>query len=471
MASGIMNNRHGTGVVDHAEAVAALSARLRGALVRPADAGYDAARAIYNAMHDRRRPGLIVQAADVADVMATVDFAREHGLLLAVRGGGHNVAGFATCDDGIVLDLKRLKGIRVDPERKTVRAEGGCTWGDLDHATHGFGMAVPGGVVSTTGIAGLTLGGGMGHLSRRGGLSCDNLVSADVVTADGRFLTCDADRHPDLFWALRGGGGNFGVVTAFEYKLHSVAEVLGGPTFYQPDPGVFRGYEAMLDRAPDDLQAIFAFTLAPAVPFVPDNWHGKPVMAVVACWSGDSAEDALTAARLSGLGTVVGQAMWRMPYPEINTLFDAALPHGLQHYWKANVVHAVPDAALAAHIEHGAKVPHPASGTFLFPIDRACHRLGAADTAFPHRDARYSVIFSGSWPDRADNDANIAWVRNAHAALRPWSDEGGYGNFMSDTEDGQVRANYGPNHARLQAVKRQYDPDNLFRLNQNILPG
>ncbi len=463
-------DRDGRTVTRHEERVAELKGRLRGRLIRPGDEGYRAACTVYNEMHSSRRPSLIIEAADVADVMAAVAFAAEHRLLLAVRGGGHNVAGLGTCDNGMVIDLKRLKGIRIHPESATLQAGGGCTWGDLDHATHAFGLAVPGGVVSTTGIAGLTLGGGMGHLTRRGGLSCDNLISADVVTADGRFLTCDAERHPDLFWALRGGGGNFGVVTSFGYRAHPVREVFGGPTFYAPDPAVFARYEAMLAESPDELQAIFAFTIGAASPLLPEEWHGKPVMAVVACWSGDAARDDAVKERLSSLGRVVGQALWRMPYPQVNTLFDATLPYGMQHYWKANVVKSVPEEALAAHIEHGARVPHPASGTFLFPIDRACHRVGVNDTAFPHRDARYSVIFSGSWPDPADNEKNIAWVREAHAALKPWSEDGGYGNFMSDTEQDRVQANHGPNYPRLRAVKKRYDPDNLFRVNQNIPP-
>lgn len=471
MALHSLQTRGGAAPAFGADAFDRFTAQLRGAAIGPEDSRYDAVRPIYNEMHNGKRPGLIVQAADVADVIATVNFARDHDLVLAVRGGSHNVTGFATCDDGLVLDLKPMKGIRVDTARRTVRAEGGVTWGDMDHATHAFGMAVPGGVVSTTGIAGLTLGGGMGHLSRRGGLSCDSLISADMVLADGSFVTCDAEREPELFWAIRGGGGNFGVVTAFEYRTQPVSTVLGGPTFYRTDPQVFRNYEAMLADSSEELQALFAFTMAPEAPFLPADWHGKPVMAVVTCWSGDEAQDASIGAALSGLGEVIGQALWRMPYPQINTLFDAGLPYGMQHYWRANVVRDVPDEALAAHIEHGAGVPHPASGTFLFPIDGACHRVGPDDTAFPHRNARYSVIFSGSWPDPADNAANTAWVKAYADALKPWSEEGGYINFMTEADDAKIRANYGPNHDRLRQAKAQYDPENLFRLNQNIAPG
>ena len=300
MSSRRLKNRYGDEIVLETEKIEQFKMLLRGALVRPDDDDYDEGRKVYNAMHDRR-PALIVQAAGVADVMSAVKFSRKHDFLLAVRGGGHSVPGFGTCDDGLVLDLGQMKGIRVDPERRTVRAQGGCTWGDLDHATHAFGLAAPGGVVSTTGIAGLTLGGGMGHLSRRCGLSCDNLISADVVTAEGAFLTCDKDRNPDLFWAIRGGGGNFGVVTSFEFQLHTVDQVLGGPIFFDLDPDVLIRYQKLIADAPEELGAIFAIVLAPAAPFVPEERHGKPVMAVIACWSGTSDADREVTDMLAGL--------------------------------------------------------------------------------------------------------------------------------------------------------------------------
>jgi hypothetical protein len=447
-----------------------LAGSLRGPLIKPADDGYDEARSVYNAMHNRK-PALIVQAVDVADVIAAVDFAREQRLALALRGGGHSVPGFGTCDDGLVLDLGRMKGIRVDPVNSMVRAEGGCTLGELNHATHPFGMSVPAGIVSTTGIAGLTLGGGMGYLSRAYGLSCDNLISADVVTADGRLRTCDSDRDPDLFWAIRGGGGNFGVVTSFEYQMHPVGEVLGGPTFYRIDSETLRNYQKLMVEAPEELTVIFAITRGLPVPFLPEEWHGQPVMVTVACWCGSPERDEEITSTVARLGEVLGQAHWRMPFPAINTLFDDLLPKGLQHYWKANVGGEMSEEALAVHLEHGPRVPNIESGPFFFPINGACHRVGENDTAFAHRDSAFSLVISGSWKDPADNDKNTAWVRNYYDALRPYSDEGGYINFMSADDQDRAPSNYGANYRRLREIKARYDPTNLFRLNQNVLPA
>ncbi len=469
MASERLMNRDGVEVRLPTEAIEQLEGRLRGALIRPGHAEYDEARRVYNAAHDRR-PAMIARVTGVADVIAVVDFAREHELLLALRGGGHSVPGFGTCDGGVVLDLGPMRGIRVDPERRTVRAEGGCTWGDFNHATQAFGLATPGGIVSSTGIAGLTLGGGLGYLNRRCGLSCDNLVSADVVTASGDFVTCDANGYADLFWAIRGGGGNFGVVTAFEYRLHPVGEILGGPTFYRLDPQVLPNFLGLIADAPEELGLVFAFALAPPLPFVPEDWHGKPVAAVLACWSGRSDEDAKVTGRLSELGSVVGQALWRMPYPVINTLFDELLPRGLHHYWKASFARDVGDEAIAAHLEHGAKVPTLESGTFLFPVDGACHRVDAGATAFAHRDAAFSVVISGIWRDPSDSEANIGWVRASYEALRPHCEEAGYINFMSEDDQQRAPSNYGTGYRRLQEIKATYDRENLFRLNQNIAP-
>lgn len=443
---------------------------LRGNLIQPADPSYEESRSVYNAMHDRR-PALIVQAAGVADVISTVRFAGDHDAVLAVRGGAHSVPGFGTCDDGVVLDLGRMKGIRIDPERRTARAEGGCTWGDFNHAAAAFGLATTGGIVSTTGIAGLTLGGGMGYLSRRCGLSCDNLLSADVVTADGRFLTCRADENEDLFWALRGGGGNFGVVTSFEYRLHPVADVLGGPTFYPLDGDVMRGYREMMADVPEQLNAILGITLGPPLPFLPDKWHHRPVIVVLTCWSGAAKHDEKVRGQLDRLGPVAGQYLERMPYPVINTLFDELLPPGLFHYWKGCFTRELTDGAIDVHVEHGARVPCLESATLLFPVDGACHRVTADATAFAWRDAGFSTVLGPSWRVAADSASNIAWGREYYDALRPHSAEGGYVNFMSGDDDDRVRANYGQNFERLAAVKARYDPENLFRLNQNIAPS
>ena len=378
--------------------------------------------------------------------------------------------GFGTCDDGIVLDLGRMRGMRVDPARRTVRAEGGCTWADLDHATDAFGLATTGGTVSTTGIAGLTLGGGIGFLARRYGLSCDNLVSADVVMADGSFVTCSEERDSELFWAVRGGGGNFGVVTSFEFRLHPVSEILGGPTFYAVDAEVLRAYRDFITEAPEDLGAIFALTLAPPLPFLPEEWHGKPVAVVLSCWAGAADEGEEILKPLGDWGRVVGAYVGRMPYPAINRLFDDLLPPGLQHYWKGAFVRELPDEAIAVHVEHGARVPTGKSAAMLFPIDGACHRVPRDGSAFAWRDAAFATVIAGIWPNPADNERNIAWVRRYHEALRPYSEEGGYVNFMSADDRDRVGVNYRQNHDRLVEIKRRYDPENRFRFNQNIRP-
>ncbi len=452
-----------------AEAVDALRARVRGTVIEPDQAGYEQARRIYNAVHDRR-PAMIVQATCAADVMAAVTFAREQELQLAVRGGAHSIAGFSTCDGGLVIDLAPMKGIRVDPARRRARAEPGVTWGDFNHATHAFGLATTGGIVSTTGISGLTLGGGMGHLARWCGLTCDNLVSADVVTADGTFLTCNAEQHPDLFWALRGGGGNFGVVTSFEYRLHPVSDILGGPTFYPLDGDVVRGYVDLIGDAPDELNAILGFVLAPPLPFVPEQWHGKPVCVVSTCWSGPASDDDRIRERLGAIGPAVGQFVDRMPYPVINTLFDELLPFGLRHYWKGCFNRSLPDEAIDAHLSFGETLPSPETATLVFPIDGACHRVGAEETAFAYRDATFSVGLGATWHSPADDEANIAWTRAYYEAVQPSAMDGGYVNFSSDDDAGQIRANYRQNHARLVQVKRAYEPANVFRLNQNVSP-
>jgi FAD/FMN-containing dehydrogenase len=363
-----------------------------------------------------------------------------------------------------------MRGTRVDPHNRTVRVQPGCQLGDLDHATHAFGLATVGGVISTTGVAGLTLGGGMGYLTRGHGLTIDNLLSADIVTANGELVHASENENADLFWAIRGGGGNFGVVTAFEYKLHPVGDIFGGPTFYRIDAEVLRNYRELIAEAPEDLGAIFAFAQAPPLPFVPEAWLGEPVMAVITCWTGPGEKDDDITAAISDLGPVVGQALWRMPYPVINTLFDELLPAGLYHYWKANFARELSEEAVAAHLQHGVTVPSLESGTFILPIDGACQRMASERTAFAHRDCAWSVVIAGTWQDAADNEKNTAWVRDYYEALRPHSEEGGYVNFMSGDDIGRVSSNYGANFARLQAVKAKHDPSNLFRMNQNIAP-
>ncbi len=452
-------------------AIDALRESARGQVITEADEGYDEARAVYNAMIDRR-PLAVVRCVDAADVIATVNAAREGGLDLAVRGGGHSVPGFGTCDGGLVVDLSAMRGVRVDPARRTARAAGGATWGDFNHATHAFGLATTGGIISTTGVAGLTLGGGIGYLARGFGLSCDNLISADVVTADGRFVTASEDEHPDLFWALRGGGGNFGVVTALEFGLHPVDTIYGGPMFFELDDAeaVLKAYPSFIGEAPEAFGGFPAWQIAPPLPFIPEERHGDTFLAFVACWAGPVGEGESVLKPLRDVAPIVAEHVGPMPYPALNAAFDALVPPGLQHYWKANFVKELTDEAVAAHLEWGPKIPVVNSTVHIYPIDGACHRVGSEETAFAYRDASFATVVAGMWPDPADNEANTAWVRGYYDATAPLSEEGGYINFMAGDDQERIAANYRGNYDRLVEVKRAWDPDNLFHLNQNIAP-
>jgi FAD/FMN-containing dehydrogenase len=448
-----------------------LRERARGAVIEPGDELYDEARTVYNAMIDRR-PRVVVRCSDAGDVMAAVDFARENALDLAVRGGGHSVPGFGTVEGGVVADLSGMRGVRVDPAARTAHAEGGATWGDFNHATGAFGLATTGGIISTTGVGGLTLGGGIGYLTRGHGLSCDNLLSADVVTADGRLVHASAEEDPDLFWALRGGGGNFGVVTSFEFRLHPVAGIYGGVRFFElaETANVLRFYREFIADAPPELGAFPAFQIAPPLPFIPEARHGDTFIAMVACWSGapEKAERAL--APIAEIAPTVAAFVDAMPYAAINSLFDGLVPPGLQHYWKANFVTELTDAAIAAHAEHGPKVPAVNSTVHIYPINGAVHDVASDATAFAYREANFATVIAGMWPDPADNEANTAWVHSYYDATAPESEEGGYINFMSGDDQSRIKANYRGNYARLVDVKRAYDPDNLFHVNQNIQP-
>jgi FAD/FMN-containing dehydrogenase len=451
--------------------VADLREQVRGDVITPEDAGYEDARRVYNAMIDRR-PGVVVRAANAGDVSAAVGFARENGLDLAVRGGGHSVPGFGTVDEGVVVDLSRMRGVRVDPGGQRARADGGATWGDFNAATYPFGLATTGGVVSTTGVGGLTLGGGIGYLSRGSGLSCDNLVAADVVTADGRLLVASEQDHPDLFWALRGGSGNFGVVTSLEFRLQPVKDIYGGPMFFELDDAeaVLRFYRAFIADAPEQFGGFPAWQIAPPLPFIPEERHGQPFLAFVACWAGPLDQGARALEPLHDVAPVVAEHVGPMPYPALNSAFDALVPPGLQHYWKANFVTELTDEAIAAHLEHGPKVPVVNSTVHIYPINGACHRVGADATAFAHRDASFATVIAGMWPDPARNEDSIRWVREYYDATAPHSEAGGYVNFMSGDDQDRVQANYGASYRRLVEVKRAYDPDNLFHVNQNISP-
>ncbi len=450
-----------------------LAQQLRGPVITPEDAGYDEARAVYNAMHDRR-PGCVVMAEDAADVMATVSFARENGLALAVRGGGHSTPGYGSCDDGVTLDLSSIRNVRVDPKGRTARVGGGARLGAVDHATHAYGLAVPAGFVSTTGVGGLTLGGGIGYLNRRWGLTCDNLVSADVVTAAGERVTASEDENPDLFWALRGGGGNFGVVTSFEFALHPLRDIVGGPIFYEYEAAadVMRVWSDYLSRAPRELAAFFGFHMAPPLPFLPEDRHGDHLCVLVTCWCGDPDQGEAAIEPLRSAGPIVGEHVGRMPYPALQSAFDALLPPGLYSYWKSDFVSDLSEQVIALHLEHGRGVPTVHSGMHIYPIDGAVHDVAPDATAFGVRDARFAVNIVGLWPDPSDTESNRAWVRDYYEAIHPYSGyEGGYTNFMEAEDQARVRENYGPTYDRLSRVKATWDPDNLFRLNANIAPA
>jgi len=447
-----------------------LRERTRGMVIDPEDPAYDVARKVYNGMIDRR-PAVVVRPVNVGDVMAAVDLARENGVDLAIRGGGHSVPGFGTCDGGVVIDLSGMRGVHVDPVAGLARAEGGATWGDFNAATYPFGLATTGGIISTTGVAGLTLGGGIGYLDRAYGLSCDNLVSADVVTADGGFVTATEADNSDLLWALRGGGGNFGVVTSLQFRLHPVKDIYGGPMFYDLEDAesVLRFYREFIDDAPEQLGAFPAFQIAPPLPFIPEDRHGDTMFLVVACWAGPLDEGERVLKPFHDVAPVVAEFVGPMPYPALNSAFDALLPPGLQHYWKANFVTELTDEAIRAHLQHGPNVPVVNSTTHIYPINGACHRVAPDATAFAYRDANFAAVIAGMWPDPADNDANIRWVRDYYDAVAPQSERGGYVNFMADDDQDRVRDNYRGNYERLAQIKRKYDPGNLFHLNQNIV--
>jgi FAD/FMN-containing dehydrogenase len=454
------------------ERVFELERRLRGELIRPTDAAYDDARKLYNGMIDKQ-PLLIARCADVADVIAAINFGRDHDLLIAIRGGGHNGPGLGSCDDGLVIDLSLMKGVRVDPENRTVRVGPGCTQGDVDHATHAFGLAVPAGIVASTGVAGLTLGGGHGYLARQYGLTIDNLIEADVVLADGSFVTANASQHPDLFWALRGGGGNFGVVTSFVYRAHPVSTVYAGPIFWDIAHArhIMRWYREFLPHAPEALYTFLGLKTAPSVAPFPEEIWGKQICALILCYNGpaEQAEQAMWPIRQE-LPAPIFDAMGSMPFPALQSMFDPLLPAGLQWYWKGDFVKELPDAAIDAHLEYAASSPSPQSLMHLYPIDGAVNRVGRHDTAWSARDATWSMVIAAIDPDPAKAGALATWAKAYWEAVHPYNMGGAYVNFMMEEGQERIKATYGDNYERLVAVKRKYDPANLFRVNQNITP-
>ena len=455
-----------------AEDHSALKAKLRGGTIQRGDAGYDDARKLFNAMIDKK-PAVIARCVDAADVMTCVNYAREKGILLAIRGGGHNGPGLGSCNDGLVIDLLRMRGVQVDPVAKIAQVAGGCLWGDVDHAAHAFGLAAASGIISTTGVGGLTLGGGIGYLSRKCGLTIDNLLAVDMVLADGNFVTADNRQNQDLFWAVRGGGGNFGVATSFTFRLHPVDTVVAGPMFWalEDAPAVMRAYEQFITDAPEEVNGFFAFLTVPPVDHFPKALHLRKVCGVVWCsLAGEERtreilKPAESWARplLSGVGT--------MPFPVLQSLFDGLYAPGLQWYWKADFVDHLSDEAIPLHVKHGSQLPTMHSTMHLYPINGAVHRVRASETAFSYRKTKWAEVIVGVDPDPANKEKITGWAKGYWDALHPFSAPGGYVNFMMEEGAARVEATYGENYARLRQVKAKYDPDNFFRVNQNIAPA
>ncbi len=449
-----------------------LKASLRGELIQQGDEGYDAARKVYNGMIDKH-PALIARCADVADVIIAVNFAREHNLLVSIRGGGHNAGGLGICDDGLVIDLSLIRYTYVDPVAKTVRVGGGSTWGDVDHATHAFGLAVPSGIISTTGVGGLTLGGGIGYLTRKYGLAIDNLLSADVVLADGRLVTASESSNADLFWALRGGGGNFGVVTSFLFKANPVDTVYAGPMLWEMDKAaeVMRWYREFIVQAPDDINGFFAFLIVPPGPPFPEHLHNKNMCGIVWGYTGPMELAEATFKPIREKFPPALDFVGPIPQPALQSMFDALYPKGHQWYWKADFVKELSDEAIDIHIKHGSQLPTGQSTMHLYAVNGAASRVGKHDTAWSYRDAIWAEVIVGVDPDPTKKDLIVNWARNYWQDTHPYSAGGAYVNFMME-EEGQdrVKASYRDNYERLVAIKRTYDPTNFFRVNQNIKP-
>jgi FAD binding domain/Berberine and berberine like len=455
-----------------AQSLEQLKTAIRGQLIQPADAAYDVARKVYNGMIDKR-PALIVRAVDVSDVMAAVLYGRENDLLTAIRGGGHNGAGLGTCEGGLVIDLSQMKGVRVDPFANTVRVAAGCVWADVDHATHAFGMATPSGFISTTGVAGLTLGGGIGYLTRRYGLTIDNLLSVDIVLADGRFVTANANENDDLFWAVRGGGGNFGVVTSFEFQMHPVSTVQFGPTFWPLEQAedVLKSYREFILTAPEEVNGFFAFLVVPPAPTFPENLHMKKVCGIVWCSTGTAEATEKATRSMRSVGKPLLDAVGPAPFPAVQSAFDGLFVSGMQWYWRADNFTKLSDAAITKHVEHGSKLPTMLSTMHLYPVNGAAQRVSKNDTAYSFREALFAEVIVGVDPDPANARAITDWCKNYYDALHPHSAGGAYVNFMMDEGQERVQASFRDNYGRLAVIKTKYDPTNFFRVNQNITPA
>jgi len=444
--------------------------QLRGELILPQDANYDDTRAVYNAMIDKR-PAMTAKCADVTDVIAAVNFGRENNMLVSVRGGGHNAGGLGICDDGLVIDLSNIRYTHVDEKSKTIRVGAGCQWGDVDHAGHAFGLTVPAGIISTTGVAGLTLGGGLGYLTPKYGLTIDNLLAADMVLADGSIVTASAEENEDLFWAIRGGGGNFGIVTSFLFKANPVHTIIGGPTLWDIEhtERILKWYRDFIVKAPKDLYGFFALLTVPGPPF-PDELHGRKMCGIIWNYTGDPEKfDELfkPVRNLEPTFEFVGP----MPFPALNSMFDMYYPSGLQWYWRADFINDIPDEAVTEHVKFGEALPTPHSTMHLYPIFGKAHDVGDNDTPWAYRDANWSQVIVGVDPDPANKEKITKWTKDYYDAIHPHSAGGAYVNFMMDEGQDRVKASYGSNFNRLVEIKKKYDPNNYFRVNQNISPN
>jgi FAD/FMN-containing dehydrogenase len=450
-----------------------LKSALRGDVIRPGDADYDDIRRIYNAMIDRR-PALIVRCAGVGDVIDAVCFGRANHVPIAVRGGGHNVTGNALADGGMTIDLSAMKGMQIDPQLRIVHAEAGLTWQEVNHDLQHFDLAAAGGFVGTTGVAGLTLGGGLGWLVRKHGLACDNLLSVDIVTADGRFLRASKDENADLFWAVRGGGGNFGIVTSFEFEAHPAGVVLAGLVIHPATKArdalkFWREFEA---TAPTELTAGALLFTAPPAPFIPEEAHGVPVVAMGGVFTGSVEVGEKVLQPLREWGPPVADIIQPMPYSAAQTMADVLWPHNFQNYWKSSFLNGLPDEAIDTIVDHFSTVPSPMTTIVIeHNGEGAMNRVGPGETAFRHRDSSYNLLITSMWKDRREADQNIAWTRRLEDAVATFVSDAVYVNYLGSEGQDRVRAAYGENFDRLAAIKKKYDPQNIFRLNQNIEPA
>lgn len=454
------------------QALTEFRTQFRGVVIEPEDAAYHEARKVYNGMIDRR-PRLIVKCNDVADVMAAVRMAKAQGLRVSIRGGGHNAAGLGVCDDGMVIDMSPINYVRVDPSSRTVLVGAGCKLADVDHATHAFGLAVPSGIIATTGIAGLTLGGGLGHLSRKYGLTIDNLLSVDMVLADGSFVVASADENPDLFWAVRGGGGNFGIVTSFLFEAHPVDTVCAGPMLWNLEDAadVMKWYREFITQAPEEMNGFFAVMSVPPGPPFPEELHLRKMCGIVWCYQGPLEQANKILEPIRTYRPPAFEFFAPMPFPTLQGLFDGIYPTGLQWYWKADFFRELTDAAIEKHVEHAKLMPTWQSTMHLYPVNGKVNRVGEADTAFSYRDVVWSEVIVGVDPDPANRGKITDWARNYYEALHPYGAGGAYLNFMMEEGEDRIRATYRGNYERLAAIKAKYDPENFFRVNQNIQPA